>query len=197
MQAFFGLVALLGFAIILYPFFPILSYNLRPPSKPVYPYASRLEQLPDPANSNGTFQELPQSSDKPKPEGNRLVIPKIGVDIPIVEGSNEHALLRGAWRIPGTSDDPAKSNMVLSAHRFQYRPPSSRTFYLLDKLAPGDVFIVYWNDTEYDYRITDRKVVSPSAVEILSASAEPTMTLFTCTPLFSTAKRLVVVGSPI
>lgn len=200
MEAFFGLVMLLGLMIIAYPFIPLLSFQLAPPKQAVYPYPSRLLELP----IQGSPEQLPEPGDKPtvtpqprsleKPKDRRLVIPTIGVDIPITEGDAK-ALLKGAWRIPETSNDPAKSNMVLSAHRFRYRPPSSRTFYLLDKVGVGDRFIVYWDGEEYDYEIREVKIVLPNAVEILRPTEKPTVTLFTCAPLFSTAKRLVVVGT--
>lgn len=184
----------LGVLIIAYPFIPSLTYLLTPKGAPQYPYPTRLAELPDPG-VKPLIVTAPQSPDAPTE--NRLVIPKIGVNVEIVEGNGESALLRGAWRIPSTSNSPDIGNMVVSAHRFRYRPPSSETFYLLDKLERDDVFIVYWQGKEYDYKVTDIRVVNPSAVEILEPTPTPQITLFTCTPLFSTAQRLVVVGEPI
>ena len=195
MQALFGCLMIFGLVLMAYPFLPLLTYIIAPPKTDAFPYATRLESLPKPGDKPDNTNT--STAEKPKPQGNRLVIPKIGVDIPVVEGTDERALLRGAWRIPGTSGSPADGNMVLSAHRFRYRPPSSETFYLLNKLETGDVFILYWNDEEYDYRVANVKEVGPDAVSILNKTSDPRLTLFTCTPLFSTARRLVVVGEPI
>lgn len=195
MQAFFLVVMMLGLAIVAYPFLPLLIYQIRPPQDLTFPYASRLGpfgQLPDLRSAT-----LPRPDVRPRPEGNRLVIPTIGVDMAIVEGRDENALLNGAWRIPATAPDPETGNMVLSAHRFRYRPPSSETFYLLNKVVAGDVFIVYWEGREYDYRVRETKIVDPTQIEILDQTESPQVTLFTCTPLFSTSKRLVVIGDPI
>lgn len=193
MQVLFCALFVLGGAVLLYPFYPSIDYALNPPDAEFYPYETRLATLPKPDEKPTPEQQAP----KPRPAENRLVIPKIGVDIPVVEGKNERALLVGAWRIPGTSTTPEKSNMVVSAHRFRYRPPSSKTFYLLDKLKAGDIIILYWKGQEYDYRVSETAVVGPKAVEILDPTASPRLTLFTCTPLFSTAKRLVVVATPV
>lgn len=194
MQALFGFAMILGVVLMGYPFLPLVTYVIAPPKTPHFPYASRLEQLPAPSER---FDPEREQSQKPRPQGNRLVIPKIGVDIAVVEGSDENALLHGAWRIPGTSETPTKGNMVLSAHRFRYRPPSSETFYLLNKVTAGDLVLLYWENEEFDYRVTETKEVTPDAVSILNRTTKPILTLFTCTPLFSTARRLVVIGEPI
>lgn len=185
-----------GIVVISYPFFPLLRYSIGEP-KPYYPFPTKLV-------TEGESGNLPEIETKEVsipvneqgiPLENYLVIPKIGVYIEIVEGDNEDwALNIGAWRLPDTSNPIDGGNTVISAHRFRYRPPSFKTFYLLDKLVPGDNFIIYWQEKEYDYVITETKVVEPNAVSIKDPTSAPQVTLFTCTPLFSTAKRLVVIG---
>ena len=128
------------------------------------------------------------------PKINTLIIPKIGVNINIVEGQTVKALYKGAWRIPGTSTPNQGGNTVISAHRYLYRPPSSRTFYLLDKLVVGDAVKVIWEGVEYNYQVREVKIVEPSQVEILNNTKSPILTLFTCTPLFTSEKRLVVIA---
>ncbi len=204
MQAVFGSLTIVGLVLTAYPFLPLLLYTVTP-AAPSYPYQTRLLDLPlieetFESEALPTIQAAPQrergdaNAGKRRPTGNRLVIPKIGVDIAVVDGPDEGTLVRGAWRLPQTSSDPKKGNMVISAHRFRYRPPSTRTFYLLDKLAVNDTFILYWDGEEYDYKVTDVRVVAPTSVGILAPTLKPQVTLFTCTPLFSTSRRLVVVG---
>lgn len=128
------------------------------------------------------------------PKKNVLSIPKIGVEINIVEGKNEKALFRGAWRLPGTSSPDLGGNTVLGAHRWLYKPPSSRTFYNLDKVSAGDSIKIFWEGKEYSYRVRETKIVAPQDVEILKNTEENILTLFTCTPLFSSKQRLVVIA---
>lgn len=184
-------VILVGVGILVYPLLPALKYKIMPPEA-LYPYETKL------INTNLNLGKLPEVKDvKRIPADNRLVIPKIGVDVAIVEGINEEAaLLKGTWRNPITSDPAKGGNTVISGHRFRYRPPNNTTFYLLDKLSVGDPFIIYWQGVEYDYIVAEKKIVAPTALEILNNTAEPQVTLFTCTPLFTTKQRLVVIGEP-
>jgi len=185
-------VILVGVGILVYPLLPALKYSISKPEN-FYPYETRL------LNSNLNLGKLPEiKTVKRIPEDNRLVIPKIGVDVAVVEGKNEEAaLLKGAWRNPKTSDPAKGGNTVISGHRFRFRPPNNTTFYLLDKLSVGDPFLIYWQGVEYDYIVTETKIVAPTTLEILNNTADPQVSLFTCTPLFTTKQRLVVIGQPL
>ena len=178
----------IGLTLLGYPFYPWAKYAILRP-KPAVPYTTKL--------AGTDYLPVAGPREPTKPQGNRLVIPKIGVDVEIVEGSTQTALWRGVWRIPGTSTPDHSSNTVLSGHRFQYRPPNSSTLYLLDRLQNGDVIIVYWQDQEYDYVVRQRRVVNPDAIEILAPTDTPLLTIFTCTPLFTTKQRLVLFAAPI
>ncbi len=187
-----GLI-ILGGLIVSYPFWPKLHYAIAKPA-PVIPYQTKLGTTGQ-LNPQVALSGLPIVGDKPIPTENRLVIPSIGVDMPILEGSDQSVLNRGGiWRIPKTSDPLKGGNMVLSGHRWMYLPPSSRTLYLLDKVKDGEPIIVYWRGQEYDYRIVRHEVVAPNRVDILDPTPQPRLTIFTCTPLFSTKYRLVVYG---
>lgn len=141
--------------------------------------------------------QLPSLKNDQPPAENTLVIPKIGVDTKIVEGATEAALYKGVWRIPSGSSPEFGGNTVLTGHRFQYRPPNNTTFYLLDKLTEGDEIIVFWNQKKYQYRVAETKVVANNDFSIQSATVDARITLYTCTPIFSTTKRLVVIAVPI
>lgn len=186
-----AVMMLVGGLVVAYPFVPAVSYALRKPT-PSLPYASKLVAAGRAAPAG---LSLPTIGTKPIPKDNRLVIPAIGVDMPIIEGKDEKVLYRGgAWRIPTSSTPDQGGNTVLSGHRWQYRPPSNRTLYLLDKVKEGDLVVVYWRGREYDYKIVGHEVVAPNRVDILAKTDQPRLTIFTCTPLFSTKQRLVLYG---
>ncbi len=129
------------------------------------------------------------------PALDQLRLSTIGVTMDIVEGRDAKASLRrGAWRLPGTSTPDRGGNTVLGGHRWLYRPPSARTLYNLDKLQAGDPVEVDWRGTTYRYRVRESKVVTPEQIEILQATTDDILTIFTCTPLFSSAQRLVVIA---
>ena len=84
--------------------------------------------------------------------------------------------------------------MVIFGHRYLRLPPHPQTFYSLDKLAVGDTFDVVWKGTTYRYRVVETKVVAPEEVSVLGPTDKPSVTLITCTPIFTTKNRLVVRG---
>ena len=187
---------LIGGGLVLYPFIPAIQYALHKP-EPTIPYQTKLVDQANgqPNKAFDALASLPVVENKPIPKDNRIVIPSINVDMSILEGPDERTLNRGGiWHIPKTSDPEKGGNFVVSGHRWQYLPPSSMTLYLLDKVKDGEPIIVYWKGMEYDYRIVSREVVDPSRVDILNPTPAPRLTIFTCTPVFSTKQRLVLYG---
>lgn len=125
----------------------------------------------------------------PKPAGDRVYIPKIGVDVPINTGGPE-ALNDGAWhRYPERGDPVAGGNFILSAHRFSIGLTPGETkkrspFYHINKLKTGDQILIDFGGKRYGYEITKHTEVKPTQVEIeapLAEGEEPHMTLYTCT----------------
>ena len=201
----FIVLIIIGIGITSYPFWPLVGYWINPPKN--------IELNQDTQNSDIDMAVIPAvpdeeangeaqmgNSEEQIANGNiatttnLLIIPKIGVKIPIVEGVSEKALNKGAWRLPETSTPEKGSNTVITGHRWLYRPPSEKTFYLLDKLETGDTFKITWNGKDYNYKIIGVSIVLPKDVWVLNASEKSIVTLITCTPLFSTEKRLVVKG---
>lgn len=131
----------------------------------------------------------------PVPKDNRLVIPTIALDEHVYVGTDPHLVNRGVWARPQTSIPPEGSNTVLVGHRFTYDGPAS--FYSLDKLTVGDSIVLYWQGKEYDYRVSLKEVVPPTAVNIEHPTKQPQLTLYTCTPIWSAKDRLVIIAKPI
>lgn len=196
-----SIIAASAIIVLVYPFLPLVVYNFFNFNTPAIGEDVREIVL-------GNFELNPQEginirdltsvqalSGNAVSEGNRIVIPKIDVNIKISSANNEkEALSSGAFRFPGTSTPDKGSNSVFSAHRYKYLPPSSETFYLLDKLRVGDDFSIFWEGREYQYKVTKYFIVSPYAIEVLDSTNIPTVTFITCSPLFSTKERLIVRG---
>lgn len=125
----------------------------------------------------------------------RLIIKKIGVNIPITDyADSDYGLSLGAWRDPEGSAPNRGGNTIITGHRFKYLPPSNMTFYLLHKLEIGDIFTVLWRDEHYVYKVRETKIVEPTELSILDQTEESIVTLYTCDPIYSQKNRLVVVG---
>ncbi len=120
-----------------------------------------------------------------------LVIPKMGVAAPILEGGIER-LAEGIWLLPDTSTPDQGGNTVITAHRWKYKPPDPRTFYNIDKMQAGDVITLKWKGKKYYYQVFSVFIVTPDQTEILYPTKDPILTLFSCAPLYETTFRQVV-----
>jgi sortase A len=178
-------VILLGLYIIITPLLPQVEYWIRDKSPDaIAPYGGELAKL------EGADTSIPP------PEENRLVIPVIGINEPILEASNINVIKDGGtWRRPNTSNPLENNNTVIIGHRFYGNNVS--TFYNLDKLKVGDVMAIYWEGIEFLYAVEETKVVDPSAIEIEAPTTEKQLTLYTCTPLWSAKNRLVIIAKPV
>jgi LPXTG-site transpeptidase (sortase) family protein len=128
------------------------------------------------------------------PADNRLFIPKIGVDAPIGEASDKNALGVGMMHIPNTSTPDAGGNTVVIGHRVLFTTGPD-TLYFLNEVAVNDMVYVYWKGTEYVYKVYEIKIVNPDQVDIEKNTKEAIITLYTCTPRWTSQKRLVVRAS--
>lgn len=125
------------------------------------------------------------------PKDNRLVVPSINLDEPIIEGANLGVIGGGGtWRLPHTSNPVDGGNTVIVGHRWSYSDPA--TFYHLDKISVGERFAIWWQEKEYVYEVFDSRVVPATELSVEAPSPEPIVTLYTCTPIWTAANRLVI-----
>lgn len=188
------ILELLAFALLLYlvflPIIPAAEYDIANYRKTL-PESKNIEVVKK--DTVKIVNQLPKNKDDIS--ANRFIITKIGVNAPIVESKNsEYGLSLGAWHVPGSANPEKTGNIVLTGHRFKYLPPSNLTFYLFDKLEAGDIVSIIWNQKTYYYKIRETKVVDKTDLSVEAPSDKPIITMYTCTPIYSTAKRLVVIG---
>lgn len=115
------------------------------------------------------------------------------LDAEVFEGASIYTLNKGLWHRPNTSTPDKGGNTVIAGHRFTYTNPHGILYYL-DKVSMGDEIGLYWNNVRYLYKVTEIKVVEPTAVQIEDNTADARLTIYTCTPLWSPHQRLVVIA---
>ncbi len=149
------------------------------------------------------------------PLENRLVVPRINQNIPIVrvsseslikrdfgalEGEMQKALQDGVVHYPGTSLPGQRGNTVITGHSsyFPWDPGRFKdVFALLHDVVVGDKIVVYYKQTKYTYEISDIEVVLPEEIDVLKQTPSDQLTLITCTPVGTNLKRLIVKAKPI
>ncbi len=122
----------------------------------------------------------------------RLVIPSIGVDLPIYHGTSDTTLEDGIGHLEGTSlpvGGPG-THAVLAGHRGL---ASATLFTNLDKVVNGDTFTVYVFGETLTYKIFSIKVVNPDETKSLNpVPGKDLITLVTCTPIGINSQRILV-----
>lgn len=189
-----NILSLLLIALALYiAFSPLVPYALLAMNRPKTTEQSYVYQS-EAAKNAGLGRDAIERL-RPIPVENRLVIPAIGVDTEIFEGTNESTLNKGPWHRPGTGT-PDQGNMVISAHRYLYTS-GPKTFFYLDKINEGDDIVVFWQGKEFDYKVSKSFVVAPTQISVEAPTKERMLTLYTCTPLWTATNRLVVQATPV
>jgi sortase A len=120
----------------------------------------------------------------------RIRIPKIDIDVVVVEGVGGQALRAGAGHYPQSALPCEDGNVGIAGHRTTYGKPFSN----LDLLAPGDVIILETPIGECTYEVAEAPfVVTPDNVEVVSDTpGEANLTLTTCHPKGSARERLII-----
>lgn len=194
---FFWIFAGIGILVFMYlsflPVYPWLKYKIL--YQPGAKATSSVDWPKLESEYSISFKKEKKFLSKDANSSNRIIIPRIGVNVPIIRTqSQEEGLNKGAWILPSGSTPDKRGNTIITAHRFKYLPPNNLTFYLLDKLQPGDRIIVLWQQQGFLYQVKKESVVKKDDLSILKPSSEPILTLFTCHPLFSDRERLVLVA---
>lgn len=120
----------------------------------------------------------------------RLEIPKLDVDVVVVEGTSLAALRAGAGHYPESALPGERGNVAIAGHRTTYGRPFNR----MDELAPGDKVILTTPVARHVYEISgDPFVVAPTDWSPIEEFPErgSFLTLTTCHPEGSADYRII------
>jgi sortase A len=125
----------------------------------------------------------------PGPEqAQQIRIPALGVNAPVVQGDGWEQLKKGVAQHIGSPNPGQKGNLVLSAHNDVF----GELFRDLDKLKVGDLVIVFTNQRQYIYVVTNSQIVPPTQVDVMAPTRDATLTLVSCYPYMVDNKRIVI-----
>ena len=124
----------------------------------------------------------------------RISLPKINIDMPLFDTTNNDLLEIGATVLNGTSFPLGgeSTHSVISAHRGL---PNRALFTDLPKLKKGDTFILNVLGKTLAYQVNKIQVVTPDQTNVLKIEpGKDLVTLITCTPYMINSHRLLVTG---
>jgi sortase A len=106
----------------------------------------------------------------------RLRIPRIDLDLVVLEGISDETLDLAAGRYPGMSFPGEGGHTVISAHRDTF-------FRNVGKLQPGDrVSVTRWDRREVVYVVSRTYIVHKSNRTVIVPRSDETLSLITCYP---------------
>jgi sortase A len=117
---------------------------------------------------------LTQSSDPPSAV---LRVPKIHLEVPVFEGTDELNLNRGVGRIIGTSKPGQPGNVGIAGHRDGF-------FRGLKDVQAGDAVELSTLQVTQQYVVDQIQIVKPEDISVLADRGFPALTLVTCYPFY-------------
>ena len=144
------------------------------------------------------------------PYENRIVIPKIGKNIPLVDVENRTVknvkeledvfmkeLVNGIVRYPGSAKPGQEWNAFIFGHSSNFpwlEGKYNDVFALLDNVVFGDEIIAYYDQKKYVYKVTQKRVIRPGDTSVLQkVEGKKQISLMTCWPVWTTLNRMIVI----
>jgi sortase A len=131
------------------------------------------------------LQSLEDVTDTPQAV---LRIPRLHLEVPVYEGTEERVLNRGLGRIVGTAKLGEPGNTGIAGHRDGF-------FRSLKDIGPGDTLELVLPHRTDHYFVTKIIITNPDDVSVLEPSSAASLTLVTCYPFYfvgSAPQRYIV-----
>jgi sortase A len=106
-----------------------------------------------------------------------LKIERVGLEVPVLDGTGEVALNRGVGHIDGTGRPGDGGNVGIAGHRDGF-------FRALKDVGAGDVIELRTPLRTDSYVVRELRVVPPEDLSVLDPTPVPSLTLVTCYPFY-------------
>ena len=120
-----------------------------------------------------------------------LSIPKLHLEVPVYDGTDDLTLNRGVGRIIGTARLGRSGNTGIAGHRDGF-------FRGLKDIAPGDRIDLMLPSQTSHYVVDNIQITNPEDVSVLRPTPKASLTLVTCYPFYfvgSAPQRYIVSAS--
>ncbi len=127
--------------------------------------------------------ENEQDASTPKPEVKngdvlgRMDIPRLGISVAVLEGTNSRILRLGVGHIKGTALPGDPGNSGIAGHRDTF-------LRALKDVRRNDEIEIQTANGRFRYQVDWVKVVAPNDTSVLIPSTESALTLVTCYPFY-------------
>lgn len=123
----------------------------------------------------------------------RLEVPRLGLDVVVVNGTDTGQLKTGPGRDLHTFMPGEGELVYIAGHRTTYGAP----FAHIDRLKPGDRVVLEMPYARAVYRVTRHVIVPADDIARLESHRREEIALQACHPRFSARERYIVYASPV
>ena len=123
----------------------------------------------------------------------RLVVPRLGLNMVLVNGTDAATLRKGPGRDLRTYMPGEGELVYVAGHRTTYLAPFAR----IDELRPGDRVTLRVPYATFDYKVTGHRIVDSHNLSVLRSHHHEVVALQACHPRFFATHRYIVWAKPV
>ena len=123
----------------------------------------------------------------------RLRVPRLGLSIVVIDGTDAGDLRRGPGRHRETFMPGEGELVYVAGHRTTYGAPFSD----IDQLEAGDTIAVELPYGSVEYRVTRHRIVDDNDLSVLESHNREELVLQACHPRFFASQRYLVYARPV
>jgi sortase A len=123
----------------------------------------------------------------------RLRIPRMDLDVVVVNGTDAGDLRRGPGRHLDTALPGQRELVYVAGHRTTFGAPFSD----IDELQPGDRITLELPYASFEYRVTRHRIVDQHDLSVLRSEHREELALQACHPRFFASERYIVYARPV
>ncbi len=106
-----------------------------------------------------------------------LRVPRLAIEVPVLQGTDEFSLNRGVGWIAGTARPGGTGNTGIAGHRDGF-------FRVLKDIKIGDTVEIATVPVAHRYKVDEIEIVPPTEVAVLRPRPKDSVTLITCYPFY-------------
>ena len=123
----------------------------------------------------------------------KIVVPRMGLDMVVVNGTDEETLKKGPGRYLGSAL-PGQGRLVyIAGHRTTYLAPFSK----IDQLHKGDRVTIVMPYATFVYRVSGFRIVPANDLSVLRSPSHELLELQACHPRFFATHRFIAFALPV
>lgn len=134
---------------------------------------------------------------------NRIIVPSILVDSPIIEGLTAENLKKGIVMVSGSAYPGSEGNTIFEGHNYaQFVGGRQNFFTLLHLIKKGAKIYIYYEGKRYQYQVKEKKILKVSDPKLYARTSQEQITLITCASdwslsMISPTRRVVITAKPL